>query len=119
MIEQIGGRKLLAAAIVLAIALACVFLKGDVPANLLSLLQVVFATFVVGNVGEHVTDVFQTHADAKAEAASAAPATPPIDLTQAVAQLGAIHAQNEQIKDAVATSQQGLSTILQMAAPRN
>ena len=47
------GRKGMLTVVVLAIAVGATALKGDVPANLLTLLGWVFSAFVVGNGVEH------------------------------------------------------------------
>jgi hypothetical protein len=77
MIEKIGGRKVFAALLVIAVGVGAVLLKGDVPANLLQLLQVVFGALVVGNVGEHVVGAVR----ARAEAGSTEPVAGAVDLS--------------------------------------
>lgn len=57
-LDDLGGRKLIMAIVVLAIGLAIVFIKGDVPGNFSTLLQVLFGAFVAGNVGEHAANAY-------------------------------------------------------------
>lgn len=121
MIDSIGGRKVVMALVVATIGVAVVFFKGDIPANLLALLQVVFGAFVVGNGVEHYTS-------ARASAAASEGEPDPINapdyvdvghLLQAVddikAQNAAIQEQNAKLYDSVELSQQGLSRILEIA----
>lgn len=55
-LSNIGGRKMIMAAVLLVVALGVTYIKGDVPSNLLSFLQVLFGAFVLGNSVEHYTD---------------------------------------------------------------
>lgn len=129
MIDQIGGRKALAAFVVLLIGGGVTAAKGDIPAGLLTLLQVVFGAFVAGNVGEHIAGALK-----RPEGAPDSPEAPAAQPESSEV-LAAIHnldgalanarfdttTELEQIKQAVAATQQGVSVILQMAgaAPRN
>lgn len=49
MFDQLGGRKMVAAVLIVAIGVSIAFVKGDVPSNLLQLLEVVFGVFVTAN----------------------------------------------------------------------
>lgn len=64
-----GFRKIIASVIVLVVGLSVTYFKGDIPANLLQLLQVIFAGFMAGNIGEHLTDALSAGHDAKVEIA--------------------------------------------------
>ena len=55
-IDQIGGRKALVSILSLIIGVIITIIKGDVPANLLQLLEVLSVGFVVGNVGVKALD---------------------------------------------------------------
>lgn len=57
-----GSRKLVMAGVVLAIGLGVVLIRGDLPTNLLNLLEVVFGGFVLGNVAGHALGVSLEHA---------------------------------------------------------
>ena len=51
-----SGRKIILAAILLLVALVVTYTKGDIPSNLLSFMEVLFGTFVIGNATEHVSN---------------------------------------------------------------
>ena len=52
-VSKLGGRKIFATILVLVTGTAAVFLRGDIPANFLALLQTVLGAFVGGNIAEH------------------------------------------------------------------
>lgn len=54
MTKQVGGRKALMALAILVTGVGVTFYKGDIPTNLLMLLQTLFGAFVLGNGVEHV-----------------------------------------------------------------
>ena len=99
MIDNIGGRKILAAIVVMALAVGAVLLKGDVPPNFLQLLQVVFGAFVLGNGIEHV--------------AGAVGARGEVDLSPVNSQLEQLKAEVLATQSGVATTQQSLSALIQ------
>lgn len=49
MLSKLGGRKMVAATLTVGIGLGAVALKGDVPPNLLQLLEIVFSVFAGAN----------------------------------------------------------------------
>ena len=100
MIDSIGGRKVLAATIVMALAVGAVLLKGDVPPNFLQLLQVVFGAFVLGNGIEHVAGAVGARA-------------PEVDLSGVEAQLEQLKAESAATQNGVATVQQSLGALIQ------
>lgn len=51
-------RKVMAGLLILLVGVGITLIKGDIPPNLLSLLQVIYGTFVLGNVGQHAADSF-------------------------------------------------------------
>lgn len=56
--EKIGtSRKLIVSGVVLVVGVVVALLKGDIPSNLLQLLEVVFGGFIVGNVAGHALGV--------------------------------------------------------------
>jgi hypothetical protein len=63
MLESTGGRKLIGGLVVTAVGVIVTFLKGDVPANLQQLLEVVFGAFVLGNAAEHGAMVMKGKAE--------------------------------------------------------
>lgn len=83
MLESTGGRKLVGGLVVTAVAVIVTLLKGDVPANLQQLLEVVFGAFVLGNAAEHGAMVMKGKAELSiAQLQSQQPAAaPPQDLT--------------------------------------
>lgn len=54
-----SARKILSGLVLLAVGLGVTIAKGDVPANLLSLMQWLYSAFVIGNIGEHVTTAYK------------------------------------------------------------
>lgn len=54
MIQKLGGRKVLITIGAVLIGLVTVFVKGDIPPNMLNLLEVVVGVFVAGNVSSKV-----------------------------------------------------------------
>lgn len=50
-----SSRKLLVTSVLLTLAMACVFCKGDIPPNLLSFFEIIFGCYVAGNSTEHIT----------------------------------------------------------------
>jgi hypothetical protein len=111
MIDMIGGRKVLAALVVLIVGIGVVLMKGDIPPNLLSLMQVVFAAFVAGNGVEHVAGAY---AETKAPMVETA-ATPPIDLGHIEASLNEVKEEAAQAKEAATLGNQGIQYIIQRA----
>lgn len=117
MIDAIGGRKIVAALVILAVGVAVVIMKGDIPANLLSLLQVVFGAFVIGNGVEHVANAVT----ARAEAAQVAPqeAAPVVDhtpfLDAVTSRLDALEAATAQSNQGIGLANQALEFIINRA----
>lgn len=57
MLEAIVGlRKLIVSIVILGVAVAVAYIKGDVPPGLVNILGLIFGGFVVGNAVEHITD---------------------------------------------------------------
>jgi hypothetical protein len=109
MIDSIGGRKVLAAAIVMALAVGAVLLKGDVPPNFLQLLQVVFGAFVLGNGIEHVAGAVGSKAATSSEVVDQFGTV----VTQVGTQLGELKAESARTQEAVATVQNSLAALIQ------
>lgn len=57
--SKFSTRKIISGAILLASGLAVTYWKGDIPPNLLSLMQTLFYAFVLGNGFEHYTDIIK------------------------------------------------------------
>lgn len=55
----LGGRKVIMTLIVLGTGVLVTSLQGDVPDNLMVLLQVILGGYVVGNIGEHAARAFR------------------------------------------------------------
>lgn len=53
--DKILSRKVIAAIVLLSVSLVCVYVKGDVPVNLLDFLKYLFGFFVAGNSVEHIS----------------------------------------------------------------
>jgi hypothetical protein len=49
MFEKLGGRKMVGATVTMAVGIIAVLIKGDIPDNLLQLLEVVFGVFAGAN----------------------------------------------------------------------
>lgn len=56
-------RKILSGLILLIIGLVITYIKGDIPPNLLSLMQWLYTAFVVGNFGEHAANAYVKNRD--------------------------------------------------------
>lgn len=52
-------RKIISGAVLLVSGLAVTYVKGDIPNNLLSLMQTLFYAFVAGNGLEHYMEVIK------------------------------------------------------------
>ncbi len=49
-------RKVLSGLLLLIVGLVVTYIKGDIPVNLLSLMQWIYLTFVAGNAAQHISD---------------------------------------------------------------
>lgn len=77
-LETFGGRKLIGALLVVAVAVVITLVKGDVPRELGQLLEVVFGAFVIGNAAEHGAAVLKGKAEVQlASMNKESPATQP------------------------------------------
>lgn len=52
-------RKIIAALVLLIVGLIVTCIRGDIPTNLLSLMEMLYGAFVIGNLGEHATKVYK------------------------------------------------------------
>lgn len=105
MIDKIGGRKMALAIGSMVCGVVALFFGKLGGTEFVTLALGIVGAFTIGNGVEHVAGAMET----KAEAA------PLVDLTPVVEKLEAINSQNEQVKEAVVTSQQGIGAILQIA----
>ncbi len=105
MIDALGGRKLLALAVAVAIGIGACLLKGDIPAGLLDLLKYGLGFFVAGNAVEH----FVT---SRTEGAEEAPVG---DDTGITGRLDQLELQASQTQAGVAMVQQTLEVIIKKA----
>jgi hypothetical protein len=123
-IDRLGGRKVVVALAVLLLCIGVVAVKGDVPPGLVSMLQFLFGSFVVGNVGEHAAAAYAA-AKAPDEAAPAAPAADYSgDFVHLNQQLGTVKTQLDGVErvstailDATNTSQKGVAYIVSRLPP--
>lgn len=95
MIDQIGGRKVLALTVLMLLGVGTVIWKGDVPANFLTLLEFAFGAFVAGNAVEHGAQAYSS------VNSSDSPDPTPDTVTPAV----------HQLLDSAQTTQQGVATL--------
>jgi hypothetical protein len=51
-------RKIIAGATLLLVGIGITIIKGDIPPNLLSLMQLLYGTFVLGNAFQHATETY-------------------------------------------------------------
>lgn len=56
--EAVTTRKIVAGLVLLIAGLVITYFKGDIPVNLLSLMQLLYGAFVAGNLGEHATNAY-------------------------------------------------------------
>lgn len=110
MIDTVGGRKVAVAAVALVVGIGATLLRGDIPPNLLELIQVLFGAFIVGNGVEHVAGAI---AEGKANAQPAE--APQVDLTPVQTALTELREQNQATLNTMGVIQEGLSTILTIA----
>lgn len=104
------GRKAIAGALILVVGLAVVALKGDIPENLLALLQVLFGGFVLGNAVEHASEAVRagiTGKDAVNDSVVSAE-----DIQYLAQQLESQRAVIDQVGTGVANTQAALSLII-------
>lgn len=76
-LETFGGRKLVGALLVVAVAVVITLVKGDVPRELGQLLEVVFGAFVIGNAAEHGAAVLKGKAEVQLAALTKEPEEKP------------------------------------------
>jgi hypothetical protein len=60
-------RKLLSGAVILATGLFITYLNGDIPPNLLNLMETLYGAFVLGNAFEHTSKAVIKKIDKKEE----------------------------------------------------
>jgi hypothetical protein len=110
-----SGRKVLVTVLILAAGLAVALIKGDLPHNLLALLEVIFAGFVSGNAVEHLARI----SEARQKAASSGALPPEItadQIRQSVQildqRLASIEQQTSQLGEAQNVTNQAVSALL-------
>lgn len=100
----VGQRKLLVCLLMLAGAVLMIVLKGDVPPGALSLMQTLFAAFIVGNAFEH-------WAGSKEE-----PSPPPADTSPALlASIEELKQQGSDTQHALSQTQETLLAFIRRA----
>ncbi len=114
MIDSIGGRKVFAALLVIAIGVATVFLRGDLPPGLLSLLQVVFGALVAGNAMEHVAGAMGKRPSFEETVSQVNDDTLAVS-TQVADILNETNERYQRLETGVATVQETLSAIIKKA----
>jgi hypothetical protein len=105
MVDKIGGRKVVVALITLALGIGAVFLRGDIPPGLLTLMQTLFGAFVAGNMFEYASEAYTT-------VKSAAPTAPSQEVEEALTDtLTIVKNQHEALSTQVAQAQQGVAQV--------
>ena len=51
-------RKIISGLVLLLVGLIVTYIKGDIPPNLLSLMQLLYSAFIIGNSLEHATTTY-------------------------------------------------------------
>ncbi len=108
--KLVGKRKLLVFGIILVVGIAIALYKGDIPSNLLQLLEVVFTGFMAGNVAGHALDAVVEHADIKY-----APESPKVESSPIVVDTVAIEDLIKSQAQALDIIQQTLLMIIKKA----
>ena len=115
MIDAMGGRKLLALLVAVAIGVGLVFLKGDVPSGFLELLKYGLGFFVAGNAVEHAVASRQASAAAEVEEGSSEEAPAGVSNELLSAQLDAVRGDLARTQEGVSLVQQTLEAIIKRA----
>lgn len=116
MINSIGGRKLVAAAVVLVVGAGAVILKGDIPPNMLQLLQTLFGALVLGNVAEHAGRAYVQAKEAQAGGSEEDVVDTIEELNASLsARMDALEAKANTTLETTAVVQQGVQAIVQIA----
>lgn len=86
MFERIGGRKFVASTLTVAVGVLVMIFKGDVPPNLMHLLEVTLGVFAGGNVVSTVAGAFYggKQEAGEAEPVPASPVEQPAETPDAV-----------------------------------
>jgi hypothetical protein len=122
LIKNLGGRKLIITTASVMLGAVLVYLKGDIPPNFLTLLQVAIGAFVGGNVANQIGAFL-----AKRPEAVPSPQPIGVPVADAVAAFQTLQAQvdanrlaveaqkatNEEILKSVQISQKALSMLLE------
>jgi hypothetical protein len=115
MIDKLGGRKAFFSLVAIIVGVAIAFIKGDLPPNLLNLLQFVLGAFVTGNLVAGATDAVTAVQSAKAENPVPSEPTAQVDLSPVLASIKEIGEQNQKTQDGLITVQQGILAIIRKA----
>lgn len=117
LIDAVGGRKALLAVTCLILGVALAIHLGDVPANLLSLIQFILGAFVTGNVVNSAVYELTSKKEA--------PAIPEVDLEPLKAKIDelnqvvqAIQNNQAELTEAVKLSQNGLAFLIEKVNKR-
>lgn len=116
MVDSIGGRKVIVSILTLAVGIGLVFAKGDVPANMLTLIMTIVGAFVAGNAVEHATEasVSKKQAECSIPHTQASPLSPEIVqqiANEIVALKNALEDLNARTNSEVGTIKQAISDI--------
>lgn len=114
MFEKLGGRKAVMSLLAIIVGLVVVFIKGDVPANFLSLIQFVVGVFVGGNVASTISHGISVKKAPQAKNEEAELALN--GLTHSVTQL---QSTLDEVAKATQLNQQGLAFIVSKIGPQN
>jgi hypothetical protein len=52
-------RKIWSGVTLLIVGVVITFIKGDIPPNLLSLMELLYSAFVIGNFGQHAAETYR------------------------------------------------------------
>lgn len=110
-IDTVGGRKVVATVVVLIVGVGAVALKGDVPPNLLTLLQFAAGFFVAGNAVEHIAGAIKSPEAAPADGVEG-PA-PGAYFDALAANVERVETEVRKTQEGVALTNQALSAIMQ------
>jgi len=116
MIQHVGGRKFLAALVMLMVAGGLVALKGDIPPNAMTFLEFVFGALITGNVATKISNAVAASRSAPASSDVVESTPLPVDNSaefKALADaLGALGQNDAVLAENVSIIQQTLSLII-------
>jgi hypothetical protein len=115
MLDNTGGRKMIAAVMILVLTAVIVIIKGDITPNIVSMLEFLFGALVAGNAVEHVSGAVSARAASKSEVKAPEPEAPTdytADFQQLSAQLSGLESNDHALAQNISLIQQTLSVII-------